>query len=88
MADLVKLEEMYEREVKLYQAHKEKADNLRKKIDEEKGQAILKSVKSLKLSPEEFKKFQKALAREENVRKLLQETGGSVVADGSGKEEQ
>ncbi len=94
MADIVKLEEMYEKEMELFRTHKEKADTLKKKIEEEKGQAIMKSVKSLNLSPEEFKRFQKALADEKNVRKLIEEmqetkqekagTGGEVT-DGSGE---
>ena len=36
MADIVKLEEMYEKEMELFRTHKEKADTLKKKIEEEK----------------------------------------------------
>ncbi len=100
MSDLAKLEAMYEKEARLYRSHKEKADRLKEKIDEEKGQAITRSVRNIKLSPEEFLVLQKALADEKNVRELValqlerQEAGkrktpgetsdGGEVTDGTG----
>lgn len=83
MSDIVKLEAMYKKEVEQYKKHKEKADQLKQRIDEEKGQAILRSVKHMNLSPQEFKQFQKALNNAENVRKLIQQTGGNEVVNGS-----
>lgn len=95
MSDIAKLESMYQKEKELYQIHKEKADKLRQKIEEEKGQVILKSIKNLNLSPDEFISFQKALADEGNVRELIEkiekmkeekkaETKGGEKSDGEG----
>lgn len=83
MSDLAKLEDMYNKEVELFKKHKEKADNLKKRIDEEKGQVILRSVKNMNLSPKEFKQFQKALENEANVRMLIHEMGGGDVTNGN-----
>lgn len=71
MSDIEKLEGMYKKEMELYRKHKEKAEQLKMRIDEEKGQAIMKSVKRMNLSPHEFKQFEKALHNESNVRKLI-----------------
>lgn len=100
MSDLAKLEAMYEKEAELYRSHKEKADRLKEKIDEEKGQALTRSIKPVKLSPEEFLVLLKALADEKNVREMValqmerQEAGkrkmpgetsdGGEVTDGTG----
>lgn len=84
MSDLSKLETMYEKEVRLVQLHKEKAEVLKQRIEQEKGQAILKSVKKINLSPKEFKQLQKALENEKNIKTLLQQqTGGSIASDGT-----
>lgn len=88
MSDLVKLEAMYKKEVDLARKHKEKAADLKQKIEEEKGQAILKSVRKIDLSPDEFQRFQKALADRANVKHFLEnldETrGGNDREDGTG----
>lgn len=84
MSDLSKLEAMYDKEVRLVQVHKEKAEALKQRIEQEKGQAILKSVKKINLSPKEFKQLQKALENEKNIKTLLQQqTGGNIVSDGT-----
>lgn len=83
MSDLSKLEAMYEKECNLTQVHKEKAEALKQRIDQEKSQAIIKSVRKISLSPEEFKILQKALENEENVKKILQQMGGNKTADGT-----
>lgn len=91
MSDLTKLEAMYKKEKELTILHKEKAEELKKRIDEEKGQAILRSVKHLKLTPHDFKQLQKALQSEGNVKKLLEEmekAGGSEIKDGAGIKEE
>lgn len=77
MSDLTKLETMYQKEKALAVAHKDKADELKKRIEEEKGQAILRSVKHLKLTPHDFRKLQKALENEGNVKQLLEKIGGN-----------
>lgn len=84
MSDLSKLEAMYDKEVRLVQVHKEKAEALKQRIEQEKGQAILKSVKKINLSPKEFKQLQKALENEKNIKTLLQQqTGGNTASDGT-----
>lgn len=75
MSDIEKLENLYEREVKLARQHKDKAAELRQKIEESKGQAILKSIRNIKLSPNEFKKLQKGLANEADVKRFLAKIG-------------
>lgn len=71
MTDIEKLESMYEKEVRLAKQHRDKAADLKQKIEEGKGQAILKSIKNIRLSPEEFKKLQKKLANEEDVKQFI-----------------
>lgn len=89
MSDLNKLEAMYEKEARLAKQHKEKAADLKQKIEEEKGQAILKSIRNIKLSPEEFKRLQKGLASEANIKRFLDGIQGGVIeTNGTGTKNQ
>lgn len=86
MPDLAKLEAMYEKESRLARQHKDKAAELKRKIEEEKGQAIQRSIRNINLSPEEFKKFQKCLSSETNIKKFLNGIGGVTEINGTGTE--
>ncbi len=89
MSDLSKLEAMYEKESRLARQHKEKAADLRQKIEEEKGQAIIKSIRNIKLSAEEFKRLQKGLSNETNVKQFLDGLQGGVIeTNGTGTKNQ
>lgn len=57
MKNLEKLQESYEKELDLAKKHKQKAEELKRKIDEQKSMLLQRRMQELNLTADEYEKF-------------------------------
>lgn len=61
MKSIEQLEAAYQKELDLAEKHKKAAANIRKQIEHQQGEAIMKSINALNMSGSEYDKFKKLL---------------------------
>ncbi len=86
MADLEKLEALYQKECVAMKRHADKAKDLKEQIEIARGDRILRAVKQLNLNSLQFGALEKLL-KNKSIVEIMEKTGVESEKGGNGEED-